>query len=179
MWLNDNRWKNALLYIFYGLLIALAVFFVLSFVLNNFPRTGKYTIYSNYCLMISGEAVPIMLDTETGRSWIFSDYAWKPVLKAKDDANLDLDLTSENAKLQNELRDIKIRHELEIKELNAKQDAELKLLQSNKENPCKIGVKSQKLQPKYKFAAKKKNVQSDSNSDEEIDTGEDTRAPVF
>jgi len=173
MWLNESRWKNILFYLTCGVLITLAVILVLAFLLSNFPKTGKYTIYSNQA------AAPMLLDTETGKSWIYSDYAWKPISKVKEETILDLDLTQENAKLQDEIRNLKIKHELEIKEINAKQEAELNLLRSKKEEPCKIGVKSQKLQPKYKFVAKNKKDQPDSDEDFDLDTGEDTRAPVF
>lgn len=174
MWLNENRWKNSVLYVFYGTLITLVLIFVLAFVFYNIPKTGKFAVYPGRSPSGSEETSVILLDTETGDSWFYSDNIWKPIPKVKEMSEI-------SSKLEDEIRTLKINQAEEIKALKAKREEEISTLKLKPEESAKVGLNGQIVYPKIrKYPSKKiSRKATDSDIDLDIGTGEDATAPEW
>ena len=133
----------------------LLMFFIVSV---SAAASGKYQIYSERkgFLGLAGKRV-ILLDTDTGDTWLYNNDRWEPVLKA---AEVPPPESEVKAQIEDEMSQLKARQEEETKALKLRQAEEIKSLMEKKE--IKVKTEVQPVRRYYRAArvAKKKSPPS-------------------
>lgn len=124
--------------------IVFAACLLLLLVSLAIAENPKYEIYSESKGFLGlGGKKTMMLDKETGDSWVFQDGRWVAIPKVE----AQLKAEEEKAKLVDEISSLKAKQEEEIKAIKAKQDAEIKALES-KQGTQVVELKTETVQPK-------------------------------
>lgn len=130
-------------------------------------NANKFQIYTERTgfMGISGKRT-IMLDKETGDSWVLQEGQWVAVPKVEP----QLKAEEEKARMEERIAVLKAKQEEEINALKAKQDAELKaVVEKKKETAQVVEVRTKIIRPlKPKVAATKaKPVATEDNQGDE------------
>lgn len=117
---------------------------LLVFVSLAIAEGSKYEIYSEGrgFLGLAGKRT-IMLDRETGDSWVYQDGGWVAIPKVE----AQLKGEEEKARIEEELATLKTQQDEEIKAIKAKQEAEMKALMSKPE-PNVVELKTETVRPR-------------------------------
>ncbi|MDD5594149.1 MAG: hypothetical protein PHG97_05375 [Candidatus Margulisbacteria bacterium] len=153
--------------------MVLASFLLLLFAAALLAEGPKYQIYSeNRGILGFGGRRVIMLDKETGDSWLYVENKWKPIVKemtAEGKASQD----ELRAKMEAEIIALKEKQAVEIQALKDKQEQELGVLRAKLDaGKAAPALTAHKTRPVY---AKKKAAEVKPTSEKEEDSG--TEAP--
>ncbi|MFA5114174.1 MAG: hypothetical protein WC529_07770 [Candidatus Margulisiibacteriota bacterium] len=137
--------------------VVLAACLLLLFTSLVVAEGVKYQIYTERTGFLGmGAKRTIMLDKESGNSWVYEEGKWVAIPRAEDQLRAE----QEKVQFEEEISSLKNKQAEEIQQLKAKQDAEVKALLAKKEEPKVIEVRAQTIRPKtnWRRAAKSKTV---------------------
>ncbi|MCU0641567.1 MAG: hypothetical protein MUC35_05710 [Candidatus Margulisbacteria bacterium] len=133
----------------------------------------KYQIISERTGFLGmGAKRTLMLDKETGNSWVFDEGKWVPIPRAEDQLRAE----QEKVRFEAEINDLRAKQAAEIDQLKAKQEAELKILQAKNEEPKVLEVSSQTMRSRTslrKPTRAKTVVTAKAKTVDEAETGEE------
>ena len=105
----------------------------------------KYQIYTERTGFLGlGAKRTMMLDKETGNSWVYDEGKWVAIPRAED----QLKAEQEKSQLEQEIAAIKAKQAEEILQLKARQDTEIKMLEAKKAEPKVIELKTETIRPR-------------------------------
>ena len=123
-----------------GFFLVAAVFASLVFAYSD-----KYQIYSEKKGLFGwGGKITILLDRETGDSWIYSGNKWVAIPKVSEEveakAEPSEDQAQEASRIEDELNALKAKQAEEFDQLKARQEAEFNALKAKQESELKTTV---------------------------------------
>jgi hypothetical protein len=131
----------------------------------------KYQIYTERTGFLGLGKRTIMLDKETGNSWVYEEAKWVPIPRAEDQMRAEQEKTA----LEQEIALIKAKQADEIQRLKVKQDAEIKALEAKKEGPKEIELRTEAVRPRanWRKAVKTRTVTAKAKpaAEEEMEDG--------
>ncbi len=150
--------------------IIFAFLLVLFIVSCSHASPDRYKIFPDKKGIFGWGSSYIMLDTETGQSWLFSDKRWNPIPKMDEVITGKPDPDELLAKQEEEIKNLKIKQAEQIKALMASQEAEISDLRGRTQPASRSNAK------KYSNRVlKRKSVvvkETSSQPDDDEDTGD-------
>ena len=120
---------------------ALLLLFFVSALLAEGPTYQIYSEGKGFLGM--GGKKTIMLDKETGASWMYQDGKWVAIPRVEDELTAKARELEEQAKQEDEISKLKAKQEEELNQLKAKQEAEINAILAKQGTESKTQVKSE------------------------------------
>lgn len=138
--------------------LVFAAALLLLFVAASLAQTDKYRIITEKKgpLGIGGKTV-MMLDRETGDTWLYQDNKWVLIPKVEEEVVIKEDASTVKAKMEEELNSIRAKQDEELNALKAKYDVKIKSLDEEKVVTKSTPVRQtyRKMKPRRRLLVKK------------------------